>query len=144
MQDPNNPKIMSIIIDGMDQSHCRVPYRGTQDSFSKPLTQHITAIKEHGHGVTIYRTLETVAKGADLTIYCILSQLESWKQRNGQYPEEIFLQCDGGSENANQYLLGMLEILVAKRMAKKILFTRLPTGHTHEDIGKFQLLSIIG
>jgi hypothetical protein len=130
---------MSIIIDGMDQSHCSVPYKGMQNSFSKPLTQHITGIKEHGHGVTIYRTLETVVKGADLTIYCILSQLEAWKIRNSHYPETIYVQCDGGSENANQYVLGMLEILVIKRMAKEILFTRLPTGHTHDDIGKFYL-----
>ena len=124
----------------MDQSHCRVPYRGTQDSFSKPLTQHITAIKEHGHGIAIFRTLETVGKGADLTICCILSQLEAWKKRNGCYPEEVYIQLDGGSENANQFVLGMLEILVIKRMAKQILFTRLPTGHTHEDIGRLYTL----
>lgn len=42
---------------------------------------------------------------------------------------------DGGSENANQSLLGMLEFLVYKRLIKTIHFTRLPTGHTHEDIG---------
>lgn len=71
--------IMSIIIDGMDQSHCRIPYLGTQSSFSSPLKQCITGVNEHGHGLTLYRTVDTVRKGADLTIYCILSQLESWK-----------------------------------------------------------------
>jgi hypothetical protein len=114
--------------------HCRVPYKGSQDSFKNPLKQCITGIKEHGHGVTLYRTIDTVNKGADLTIYCILTQIEDWKNRNGYYPEEIYLQVDGGSENANQYLLSMLELLVVKRISKLVYFTRLPTGHTHEDI----------
>jgi hypothetical protein len=135
-QNPQHKTKMSIIIDGMDQSHCACPYYGSQNSFSDAITQHITAVKEHGHGVTIYRTLGTVSKGANLTIYCILAQIESWRIRNGnRYPEELYLQLDGGSENANKYLIGMLELLVYKRLIKKIYFTRLPTGHTHEDIG---------
>lgn len=136
LADVNSPKpsILSMIIDGMDQSHCRVPYLGTQCSFSSPLKQCITGVKEHGRGITMYRTIDTVKKGSDLTIYCVLSQIEQWKMRNGYYPEEIYLQVDGGSENANQYLLAMLEVLVVKRMCRLIYYTRLPTGHTHEDI----------
>jgi hypothetical protein len=42
--------------------HCRVPYKGTQDSFSCPLKQCITGIKEHGIGLTLYRTIDTVKK----------------------------------------------------------------------------------
>jgi hypothetical protein len=133
---------MSIIIDGMDQSHCHIPYFGTQGTCPKALTQHITGIKEHGQGITIYRTLGTVEKGADLTICCILSQIESWKKRNGnRYPEELFIQVDGGSENANKFVLGMLELLAIKRMVKTVWYTRLPTGHTHEDIGNNELSS---
>lgn len=125
---------MSLIIDGMDQSHCRVPYLGTQGTFSDPLKQCLTGVKEHGHGITLYRTFDTVRKGSNLTIHCILSQLDKWKERYKKYPEKIYLQVDGGSENANQYVLAVLELLVHKRMAKQILYTRLPTGHTHEDI----------
>jgi hypothetical protein len=126
---------MSLIIDGMDQSHCHVPYLGNANSFSDPLVQHITAIKEHGWGVRIFRTLGTVDKGADLTIYCILRQIEDWKKRhNDRYPEKIYVQVDGGSENANIYMLSMLELLVSKRISREIIFSRLPVGHTHEDI----------
>lgn len=130
----SKPTVMSMIIDGMDQSHCRIPYLGTQHSFSNTLKQCITGIKEHGVGVTLYRTIDTVRKGADLTIYCVLSQLEAWKMRHGYYPEELYLQVDGGSENANQYLLCILELLIVKRICRKLYYTRLPTGHTHEDI----------
>jgi hypothetical protein len=43
-------------------------------------------------------------------------------------------QVDGGSENANQWVLHHLEHLVSKRVAREIWYTRLPTGHTHDDI----------
>jgi hypothetical protein len=59
------------------KSHCKIPYEGAHGKFGNAaLTQHITAIKEHGHGISLYRTLETVPKGANQTIYCILSQVE--------------------------------------------------------------------
>ena len=134
-QDALEPTVMSIIIDGMDQSKVTCPNCGSQDQFDKPLKQYVVGVKEHGQKVTIFATNGTVSKGADLSIYCILSKIEEWKRRNsGRYPEKIYLQVDGGSENANQYLLAMLELLVTKKVAREILYTRLPTGHTHEDI----------
>lgn len=76
----------------------------------------------------LYRTINTVRKGADLTIYCILSQLELYFKRHGRYPEKLYVQVDGGSENANQYVLAAMEMLVVKRMVRAAYFTRLPTG----------------
>jgi hypothetical protein len=128
------PKILSMIIDGMDQNHTRIPHLGTQNALSETINQGIIGVKEHGSKVKFYRSLDTAPKGADLTIYCILRQIESWRDRHGYFPEEIYLQLDGGSENANQYVLAMLELLVAKNITKVIHYTRLPTGHTHEDI----------
>ena len=40
----------------------------------------------------------------------------------------------GERENANEYVLHHCEHLVTKRMARKILLTRLPVGHKHDDI----------
>lgn len=125
---------MSFIIDGMDQNHCQIPYLGTQTQFSSKLKQSITGVKWHGHEIRLFRMIDTVGKGANLTIYCILSMLEAWNEKYGYYPEELFIQCDGGSENANNTVLVFLELLVAKRVVRKILFTRLPKGHTHEDV----------
>jgi len=134
LDDPTNPSIMSIIIDGMDNNKCRCPYLGRQGNYQNPIPQHIIGVKEHGHGATFYRTFGTITKGADLTIYCILRKIEEWKRRNKKYPTKIYIQIDGASDNANKYLYGMLELLVSKRMAKSIIITRLPVGHTHEDI----------
>jgi hypothetical protein len=119
----------------MDQNHSHCPYLGRQQSFSYPINQHITGSLQHGKAVTFYRTVNNIHKGADLTIYCILREIENWFiQHSGVYPEIIFLQIDGGSENANKYVLSMCEYLVTKRLARLIFYTRLPTGHTHEDI----------
>jgi hypothetical protein len=55
-----DPRVLSLIIDGMDQNHCHVPYKGTQASFSKPLKHGIIGVKTHGEGLTLYRTVGTV------------------------------------------------------------------------------------
>jgi len=126
----------------MDQNHCKVPYLGTQNSFNNPVKKTIVGVKMHGHGFTIYRAFNTVNKGSDLTSYCILDQLEIWKKKYKQYPEKLYLQVDGGSENANKYVLALLELLVIKRVCSVIYYSRLPTGHTHEDIdGCFGVIS---
>jgi len=83
----------------------------------------------------LFCTLDHIQRSCDLTLYCILSKLADWRHKhNAQFPEIIFIQCDGGSENANRYLLALLEFIVIKRMAKKVVLTRLPVGHTHEDM----------
>jgi hypothetical protein len=125
---------MSIIIDGMDQNHSKLPHLSSNVGFTKPMDQHIQGVLEHGQGVTFYRTFHNLPKNANLAIYCVLAHLESWRQRHKAFPETIYLQVDGGAENANKYLLGMLELLVSKRIVKEINFCRLPVGHTHEDI----------
>jgi hypothetical protein len=78
--------------------------------------------------------MNTVAKGSDLTMHYILTELETWNFEKGCYPEELYVQVDGGNENANKYVLALLELLVVKGVCRLIYYTRLPVGHTHEDI----------
>ena len=76
---------------------------------------------------TIYRTFHNVS-------HCFLLQLEARIEKYGKLPDTIFFQVDGGPENANAASLAMCELLIAKRLTKRIYFTRLMVGHTHEDI----------
>lgn len=131
----NSDRIMSLIIDGMDQQHCLIPHMANQTSLSEALHQHLTGVIMHGREAVLYRTFGNVSKGANLTIYCILCQLEKWvAEHNGAFPDELYVQVDGGSENANKYVLAVLELLTVKRLVRVVYMTRLPTGHTHEDI----------
>jgi hypothetical protein len=101
------------------------------------VTQHITGCLRHGadkrgYSLTIYRNFANLSKGANLTIHCILKELEKFWVDNKRYPDEFYVQLDGGSENANNAVLGFLELIVARRLVRKLIFTRLPVGHTHE------------
>ena len=127
----------------MDNGDCGIPAAGTQDTFGCALKQIITGVKEHGYGMHLFPALETLHKGANLTIAIIDEVIAGWKDRHGYYPTVIYLQVDGGSENANQYVLYHLEHLVSKRIAETIYYTRLPTGHTHDDVdGAFGVVKL--
>ena len=89
---------MSIIIDKMDSNHCRCPHMGTQTTINNPLTVGVTGVLEHGVGLTIFRSLDNVRKGANLTIHCVSRMLEKFRLRKkrdqtmGDYPEILYVQ----------------------------------------------------
>jgi len=45
-----------------------------------------------------------------------------------------FGKVDGGSENTAKAALAICELLVARRLTRRVVLTRLLVGHTHEDI----------
>ena len=53
---------------------------------------------------------------------------------DGKLPPTVFIQVDGGPENANKLLIGYCEYIVATGLTNEIVLSRLPVGHTHEDI----------
>jgi len=61
--------------------------------------------------------------------------LEEWISANDErYPKKVYWQIDGGPENSNKYILGLCDYLVASTPIEEIVLSRLPVGHTHEDI----------
>ena len=140
----DNPDIiLSVIGDGMSQGHCEIPYLSNLQTFTKKLNQHLQGMLEHGSPrlLTLFRTFNNVKNGANLNIFCFLHRLEAWFERRGRFPEKIYWQVDGGCENANKFCIALCELLVANGMARQVIFTRLPVGHTHEDIdGRFGTL----
>ena len=67
-------------------------------------------------------------------MYVLLDQVERYLKTHGRFPRKMYVQIDGGAENANSTLVGWLQLIVAKQLLPEILLTRLPVGHTHEDI----------
>ncbi|KAJ1431469.1 hypothetical protein B484DRAFT_395457, partial [Ochromonadaceae sp. CCMP2298] len=80
-------KIWSVLFPRYCINGCGKRIIYTAGSFTNTLKQSITDVKEHGRGVSLYRTLDTVCKGADFTIYCVLDRLEQFRIRNGRWPE---------------------------------------------------------
>ncbi len=82
----------------------------------------------------IYRTFHNLRNDSQVAIHVLLLQLERFYNRHQCFPKIFYHQIDGGPENANQYMLAICELLVALGIVEKVVLTRLPVGHTHEDI----------
>lgn len=129
---------MSIIMDGMSANHTVLPWFADKSQFGAPYFQHLQGVLAHGCELVIARTFENIKDDSNLAIHCLLMILERRMLTHHRLPNTIYLRVDGGSENANKYLLAMCELLVHCKLTKQIILTRLPVGHTHEDIdGKF-------
>jgi len=95
-------------------------------------------LTEYESVIKYFEKNERIKNNANLSIHYFLSQLERRIRHAGKLPSTIYYQMDGGSENANKYLLLFCELLIISGLTEHIYLTRLPVGHTHEDIdGKF-------
>jgi hypothetical protein len=59
----------------------------------------------------------------------------------GKLPDVLYYQIDGGSENVAKVAFVISELLVARKLTKKVIVSRLIVGHTHLDLdGKYGVL----
>ena len=80
-------------------------------------------------------------QNANAQIHSFLLELENQTKKivDGvatvvKLPDTLFYQIDGGSENTAKSVLAFCELLVARRLVRKLVLARLPVGHTHEDV----------
>jgi hypothetical protein len=123
---------LSIISDGMAQSHTELPYLRNELGISDPYKTKLQGVRSHGHWLNLYRFHPHLRGGANQAIHALLLELEEHICEFGALPPTVFLQLDGGSENYNRTLLAVCEHIVAMRLTKQVIVTRLPVGHTHE------------
>jgi hypothetical protein len=76
---------LSIITDGMAQTHCELPHCGNQTTFNKKFSQHLQGILLHGRGMMIYRTFNTIKNSANLQIHTMLLTLEELRNKEVFY-----------------------------------------------------------
>jgi hypothetical protein len=125
---------LSTIADGMQQNHCFLPWYANSKMPSIHVKQHLQGILMHGHNMRVYRTYSNIGGGANLAIHTWLLSLEEYFEKYKSLPMVLYHQIDGGSENANAEMYGIAALLVASGLVDKVVITRLPVGHTHEDI----------
>lgn len=126
--------VASVTTDGADSTNHRMPYLGRACEFSSPMTQHVQLVLDNVSGIGyLFRSLDNIPKGPNLTIYCIMRYLVLYYIQYGRFPDEFLIQLDGGGENANNIFLAFMELLVIKRFGRKIVFTRSSVGHTHNN-----------
>ena len=129
---------MSIISDGMQQEHCKNPYFANQKTNPNVVSQHIQGTISHGFQKSLNRSLPHVLNGFNVNAHVILSdimdRLKHCEENNECFPRTLFLQVDGGAENTAKAMFGLCEFLVEQKVFDRIELSRLPVGHTHEDI----------
>lgn len=131
----------SGIGDGMMQAHCVLPHRGNMVAFPQTLPQHLQGLIAHGRSVEIYRTFHNVPVTSNLATHCLLLALEKIKREEGRVPDTVYYQIDGGPENTANAVFGIAELTIVRGLTKRVVITRLPVGHTHEDIdSKFAVI----
>jgi hypothetical protein len=131
----------SGIGDGMQQAHCNLPHRGNMVQFPQTLQQHLQGMISHGRSIHIFRTFHNVAGTSNLASHALLLALERVREVEGRVPDTLYYQIDGGPENTANAVFGLMELIINRGVAKRIVITRLPVGHTHEDIdSKFAVI----
>jgi len=144
---------LSTISDGMQQAHNSIPWHGRSGNqiCPKDLQTKLQGVLVHGtptaaskqfpnrHSrIAIYRCFGNIdgseGRGANIAIHSWLSELQYEFKRRKRLPPVLFHQFDGGGENASKLTIAVAEWLVLKGLTTKVVLTRLPVGHTHEDI----------
>ena len=130
-------KYIHITIDGMDQKKTRLPHwpRPPKNVDESSLIQlHlvgclVTCVQKQA---MVFLNYPTLHNDGNLTITIIQHVLKEW---DGRLPSILYLQLDNTArENKNNLLLAYLNMLVRKRIFKKIKLGFLIVGHTHDTI----------
>jgi len=118
-------KYWSGIGDGMAQGHNMLPHFANQQTWADGCPQHLQGVLSHNRGMTIYRTFHNLNNCANIAIHAFLLELERVLKDEGAIPDTVAYQIDGGSENTAKCWFALCELLVARRICKMIILTRL-------------------
>lgn len=133
MENPDD--VLSCIVDGMAQTHSHIPHFGNLSQSQTHLKLKLQGVLDHGRNFfNMFLCTHSCPSSTNLAIHTFYLNLEQWVVEKGHYPSKIYWQVDGGPENANAFVYAFAEYLVAQTPIKEIYVTRLPVGHTHEDI----------
>jgi hypothetical protein len=139
MKDP--AKCMSIIADGMDQAKLHLPsYVQNTKGNASFLDSTLQGLTVHGWGHFFFICGNNYNTGANHAIECLLQILqqlsELYEEKKMKWPDTLYLQLNGGSENKNRYTLAICHLLLSAGLFKKTKLGFLYVGHTHEDIAQ--------
>lgn len=128
-------------MDAMDATKCTIPWIHMKpkrwEEAEKVLSQFAAAI-QHGHGTRMFMFDDELGKDSDLFTTLVVRMLvDEWKRRQAEglpWPEVFYLQGDNGKDNKNKTIFALCEMLVRLKIFRKVKFSFLPKGHTHEDV----------
>ena len=139
----NYAQIGSIVMDGMDSAKTCLPsYADLQGElvglYKNFLKVKLTGVMLHGYNLNVFATFPWIRCGANLCASTLMHTLVKWQEglrmQGRELPRTLYLLVDGGSENVNKTLFALYAWLVTFDIFEQIYVTRLPVGHTHNDL----------
>ena len=123
-------------MDGADQSAHDLPkVVGRIPKGLSPWPQKLQCVVAHGSTLSMFNILSVVHAGGNMAISCLMRFLQIL---GTPLRGKLYLQVDGGSENWNQILFAVIDLLFdLYDDLETVIISRLPVGHTHIDIDRF-------
>ena len=132
--------ILSIIIDGADQSKHDMPhFKDCSHLISeiRRIKMHLYGALVHGIGAYAFTIPDHEPQGHNTTIQ-VLHHILCDISNKSYLPKVLKLQVDNTTkQNKGQFLYGYLDLLVEYGVFETVEVSFLPVGHTHEDIDQF-------
>ena len=125
---------LSLVSDGADQSHHKVPNLHKKVWDTDQLQQHLQLVYHKGKQVYCYRSFPNCRGDANRALECAYRALKQISDSNGGLPPVLYFDVDGGAENACMATSGFFGMLVHLDIVRKVIISRLPVGHTHREV----------
>jgi len=140
-QRPN--RVLTITLDIAEQQEHSVPFTSTQKKLGAVPDSQIVGVREINFGIWAFVFTDWVRKSGNLICQVILHVLEAWTIRHGHPPDEFYVWVDGGSENANRWVILLHEWIAVKRLVSvEVWYNRSVAGHGHSPLdGSFGNIS---
>jgi len=132
-------RVLSIIMDGMDQNKCCCPRGCTRSELPANCTTKFHVIGALVHGIGMYPHVFLAEKWdqakPQVTVTVLLSTLREVYNEKGFLPPVLKLQLDNPTgENKNHDVFSFVSLLVAWSVFDEVYVSFCVVGHTHLDI----------
>lgn len=135
-------RYLSAIMDAMDATKCVVPqvhYKNKAwNSTKNKLSSQYAGFIFHGVRAKLFMLDDELGKNGNawgtILLRCLKDEFERRKEEGIPWPEVFYLQMDNGPDNKNNVIFMLGQLLVKVGIFKKVKYSFLPVGHTHEDI----------
>ena len=138
----SNPlcRYISIIFDAMDQQKCRIPHVQQNPGWAKNtsrLDSQIASYIIHGKGTFGIFWDEQISKDGNFwagNLIEVIREIKETHYKDKKFPEVLYMQADNASDNKNLAMYAVCEVLRDLGIFRKVKYSFLPVGHTHEDV----------
>ena len=128
-------------LDAATQAVFLLPHWAVEDkdvSACKRIPMHLMGCLCHGRNVYCYAFTDNIKHGANALIEILHRVLFHEWQQTRSLPPTFYVQLDNTTKQCkNKFVLGYLSLIVAWDLVDRVIFSFLPVGHTHEDVGMF-------